>query len=126
MACSRSVRAWKTRSRGAAIEIWQVTASLSEPICEVGVMLSVAMRHRFLSLMVCGGSLMVCGGLLHPDEAGACFSAALANNRSLDSVSSASRTIAPLGMTICFIFYFVGFHNAKCAPVGSARTLNEP
>src|SRR5438105_19650 len=34
--------------------------------------------------------VMVCGGLLHPDEAGACFSAALANNRSLDSVSSAT------------------------------------
>src|SRR5437764_14400652 len=50
MACSGSVRAWKTRSRGAAIEIWQVTASLSELTCEVGVMLSVAMRHRFLSL----------------------------------------------------------------------------
>src|SRR5207248_9193273 len=54
MACSGSVRAWKTRSRGAAIEIWQVTASLSELICEVGVMLSVAMRHRFLSLWYAG------------------------------------------------------------------------
>src|SRR6266550_3034523 len=55
MACLGSVRASKTRSRGAAIEIWQVTASLSELICEVGVMLNVAMRHRFLSLWYAGG-----------------------------------------------------------------------
>src|SRR5437868_851244 len=113
MACPGSVRAWKTRSRGAAIEIWQVTASLSELICEVGVMLSVAMRHRFLSLWYAGGFSIrtKLGDSLRESPSTwcwACFSAALANNRSLDFVSSATRTIAPLGMTVCSIFYFVG------------------
>src|SRR5438105_19654 len=112
MACSGSVRAWKTRSRGAAIEIWQVTASLSELICEVGVMLSVAMRHRFLSLWYAGGFYI-------PTKLGPVF-LPLWQTTGPSTPCRPLRTIAPLGMTICFIFYFVGFHNAKCAPVGSA------